>query len=360
MGGTQNMKTKRNLRGRWPAAFTLIELLVVVAIIALLISILLPSLSKARAQARTTLCASRIGQMTKAFLVYAGDYDGGLPFTARGWENCEPVGSGEMAKEWPLGSGKTVGQWAMEEDWLMPDPPTYWLLPQDLWPSTAQLRLGTLFPYTRFETLYRCPEFERVTDTGKSQNVFNYTRNVLARKFFTPMEPEGVSGSIWYSGSELGAPGPMLSVSSIYGPAGLAMLADEQWDYHCAAPVERLGSGESQYGGLIANISGFFMGADPVFSWIGDMIGSYHGPKGKEIKYDTIFESKKGNLAYYDGHVALSRDPLPYRYIGSLNIGQLPDAMFVIGNWMLESLFAQRGLTATHDMVWQIVGGLIN
>ena len=49
--------------------FTLIELLVVVAIIALLISILLPSLSKARAQSRTTLCASRIGQLGKADLV---------------------------------------------------------------------------------------------------------------------------------------------------------------------------------------------------------------------------------------------------------------------------------------------------
>ena len=58
------------------AAFTLIELLVVVAIIALLISILLPSLSQAREQARTVKCASNMRQFGLANQMYADEHDG--------------------------------------------------------------------------------------------------------------------------------------------------------------------------------------------------------------------------------------------------------------------------------------------
>jgi prepilin-type N-terminal cleavage/methylation domain-containing protein/prepilin-type processing-associated H-X9-DG protein len=56
------------------SAFTLIELLVVVAIIALLISILLPSLNGARNQAKQVYCLNNLSQIGKAALVYAHQY----------------------------------------------------------------------------------------------------------------------------------------------------------------------------------------------------------------------------------------------------------------------------------------------
>lgn len=59
--------------------FTLIELLVVVAIIALLVSILLPALNGARRQTRQTLCATHLRNQGQAAAMYRDDNDGWLP-----------------------------------------------------------------------------------------------------------------------------------------------------------------------------------------------------------------------------------------------------------------------------------------
>lgn len=74
MTNRQSTFANRQLRG-----FTLIELLVVIAIISLLVSILLPSLNRAKELAKRVVCASNLHNVTLAYSFYAGEYNGCLP-----------------------------------------------------------------------------------------------------------------------------------------------------------------------------------------------------------------------------------------------------------------------------------------
>ncbi len=66
------MKKKAN-------GFTLIELLVVIAIVALLVSIVLPALSRGLGTAKSVVCLSNLKQLVSGFHLYAEDNDGKLP-----------------------------------------------------------------------------------------------------------------------------------------------------------------------------------------------------------------------------------------------------------------------------------------
>jgi len=76
-------------------AFTLIELLVVIAVIAILAAILFPVFAQAREKARQTSCLSNLKQIGSAYMMYAQDFDEGLPPHVT--ERTAPAGTPDTA-----------------------------------------------------------------------------------------------------------------------------------------------------------------------------------------------------------------------------------------------------------------------
>ena len=93
-------------------AFTLIELLVVIAIIALLVSILMPSLQKAKELAKDIVCKSNQKSVAYAVLLYAEEYNDIYPYTTK-----THAVSAYIPFSWHVKVGKIPVQY-INKDWL--------------------------------------------------------------------------------------------------------------------------------------------------------------------------------------------------------------------------------------------------
>ncbi len=114
--------------------FTLVELLVVIGVIAVLIAVLLPALSRAKGLAQSVVCLNHLKQLQTCWLMYANDHDGTLPpnLSVYNLSTGQPIAGLDLKMTWCAGN-----------------------VQKDL--DTTNIENGYLFPYNRSTAIYHCP-----------------------------------------------------------------------------------------------------------------------------------------------------------------------------------------------------------
>jgi prepilin-type N-terminal cleavage/methylation domain-containing protein len=177
--------------------FTLIELLVVIAIIAILASLLLPSLARSKAQAQGAICLGNLRQLSLGWLMYADDSKGVLAYNLVG------------------PAARTNLNWVADLlDWTTNPDNT----------NTAELTGAALGPYVNRSThIYQCPADRALYPTqsaaGWPARARSYSMNASI----------GNAGSTSETGVNSNNPGyvQFFKASSIPHPTGIFVFIEE-------------------------------------------------------------------------------------------------------------------------------------
>jgi prepilin-type N-terminal cleavage/methylation domain-containing protein/prepilin-type processing-associated H-X9-DG protein len=240
--------TANRLRGRQStlAAFTLIELLVVIAIIAVLASLLLPVLGRAKATAQSAVCLNNGRQLGLAWVLYADDHNGRLAYNLGG----DALARG-VAQRTNVNWVNNIMTWELDPDNT----------------NVTTITAASLGPYARSAGIYRCPSDFVLSRTQKqagwSARLRSYSMNAMV----------GDAGELSSSGYNRNNPQytQFFSLASVPKPVGIFVFLDEHPD---------------------SINDGYFVNKAYYPEWI-DLPASFH--------------NGAGNFAFADGHSELHR-----------------------------------------------------
>ena len=266
-GDVMNKSNSRKVR----RAFTLIELLVVIAIIALLLSIVVPALRRAKEQAKNLICKTNLKTLGVAGIAYLSDND--HKFT-NSFVN--------LYAEGVVMSGSSC-QWHTKS----------------LSPWNTPANAGPLWAYVNNPKVLLCPTFVNV------QTLWHYK---LTPACVIPMEPQFAYSQNAFLGRTDGR--GVLKITEVSNPGTTLFWVEEStW------PIEKpIGSG-IWIAKAVLNDTNFMPRhpLDPHGSTPGDGIATYHGIPSEESRRND----GQGDVLYCDGHVEFSNSEI-YSAAGGL------------------------------------------